>query len=57
MQTKILQQPDIIKTNTSVYLYPSKNTKRDLIDDYQPDFLRFLPLLLLCFLTHTTQLA
>lgn len=38
MQRKTLQQPDIIKTNTSVYLYPFKNTKGDLIDNYQPDF-------------------
>lgn len=53
IQRKILQKPDIIKTNTSVYLHPSKNTKRDLIDDYPPDFLRFFPLLLLRFLSHT----
>lgn len=54
MQRKTLQQPDIIKTNTSVYLYPSKNTKGDLIDNYQPDFLRFFPLLFCFFpLTYT----
>lgn len=53
IQRKILQKPDIIKTNTSVYLHPSKNTKRDLVDGYPPDFLRFFPLPLSCFLSDT----
>lgn len=56
MQRKTLQQPDIIKTNTSVYLCLSKNTKRDLIDNNQPDFLKFTsPYSLLLFLSHTQQ--
>lgn len=57
MQRKTLQQPDIIKTNTSVYLYPSKNTKGDLIDNYQPDFLRFFPYCSVFSLSHTHNTA
>lgn len=58
MQRKTLHQPDIIKTNTSVYLYRSKNTKRDLIDNNQPDFFKFtFPHSLLLFLSHTHSIA
>lgn len=49
-----VQQPGIAKINTSVYVYISKDAKRDPIDNYQAGFLKFhFPLLPLRFFSHT----